>query len=176
MWPWKVVTSLPRIGMIPSGQASTSRWWLIVLWSVIARKSSPRSTAPRTRSSTVTSPSLWTVCEWRSPRYQRAPPAGVRPGAWDDGWPTAAAIGVPSRADTSRCHVQVTGLGAIVRIRPVSTLRTHGPAGIGPARQPGVALDSPIDGPAVVVRAAAPRRGTRRDPKRLQRRGVRQVL
>ena len=153
MWPWKVVTSLPRIGMIPSGQASTSRWWLIVLWSVIARKSSPRSTAPRTRPSTVTSPSLWTVCEWRSPRYQRAPPAAGRPGARDDGRSTGRG---DRRAEPGRhleVPLQVTGFGAIredqARVDVEDPRSGRDRAGEATRR----CARLPDHGPAVVVRA-----------------------
>src|SRR3970040_2042079 len=51
-----------------------SSWWVFVLWSVTARKSSPRSIALATSSSTVFSPSEWIVWQWRSPFSQRARP------------------------------------------------------------------------------------------------------
>src|SRR3972149_2970446 len=53
-----------------------SSWWVFVLWSVTARKSSPRSMALATSSSTVLSPSEWMVWQWRSPFSQRGRPGG----------------------------------------------------------------------------------------------------
>ena len=61
--------------------AASSAWWLIVLWSVTARKSSPRLAASTASSGTVSLPSECTVCECRSPASQRRP--GPDPGRQD---------------------------------------------------------------------------------------------
>ena len=51
--------------------AGSSRWWLIVLWSVTARNSRPRLAANLASSGTVIAPSECTVCVCRSPASQR---------------------------------------------------------------------------------------------------------
>src|SRR3990172_7677880 len=82
-WPQYVVTSSPGISVIGKWERrERSSWWVFVLWSVTARKSSPRSIALATSSSTVFNPSEWIVWQWRSPFSQRAGPAlegGARP-------------------------------------------------------------------------------------------------
>ena len=74
-----VVTSWPGSSVIPYRPlaAGSSAWWLTVLWSVIARKSSPLPAASSASSGTVSPPSECTVCVCRSPASQRRPgPAG----------------------------------------------------------------------------------------------------
>ena len=73
--PPSVVTSWPGSRVIPYRRlaAASSAWWLTVLWSVTARKSSPRPAARAASSETVSSPSECTVCVCRSPASQRRP-------------------------------------------------------------------------------------------------------
>ena len=73
--PVSVVTSWPGISVMPyrAEAQPSSAWWLTVLWSVTARKSSPCSVASRASSGTVSAPSECTVCACRSPASQRCP-------------------------------------------------------------------------------------------------------
>ena len=73
--PPAVVTSWPGSSVTPYLRAApaSSACWLIVLWSVMARKSRPRSAASAVSSGTVSRPSECTVCACRSPASQRRP-------------------------------------------------------------------------------------------------------
>src|SRR4029077_18328495 len=66
--PRPSVTSWRGGRMIPYRRdaAASSAWWLIVLWSVTARKSSPRLAASTASSGTVSLPSECTGCGCRS--------------------------------------------------------------------------------------------------------------
>ena len=72
--PCRVVTSSPGItSRPPVRQAGHTRLAAFVLCSVETMKSSPLARAAAASSSGSRSPSEWTVCRCRSPRYHRAP-------------------------------------------------------------------------------------------------------
>ena len=110
----------------------SSAWWLTVLWSVTASKSSPAATASAASSTTGSAPSECTVCAWKSPASQRRPsaragragrPLGQRrqPSAGTRGSPGTAATG-PSRPSPRRRR-RPAGAGAAEHDLPLAGLQ-----------------------------------------------------
>ena len=125
-WPPGVVTSSPTIRSRPSA-GTGSTWCVVLLWSVMARKSSPASRARRETSSTVSLPSLCTVWTCSAPEYQRAP---RRSGSAGRGFTAAGTFGDGPAVVSN--HTSTDTPASDTLYRPRATC--HRPAGIGPGQ------------------------------------------
>ncbi len=70
-------------------------WWLVVLWSVTARKSSPALAPSAASPEMLSRPSEWRVWAWKSPANQRRPAGAGRFLVLPRGTPVTGAASGP---------------------------------------------------------------------------------